>query len=504
MSEKEFRNTLNLLRKASSVSEVEIALNSIKIPEKDETGQHSAQFLSIRQPLKDQLESLLKKEGVTNKVLRRRISRFLHILTDGKSDGTTVSNGDGKQASGTSSTPTAPTAVSTPKIELSHFVSVLTSVTTPEELDKSLSGFSVESVSVSDTHIPRVIQQLEELSNNEQLVKNAKIRRKVNRTIEQLKNLSGVPSDKKPAATVASGKGASTAKKADATVPVAPAPIVKAVFNPPAGPPLDGVIEKVRICEDLDELDVLVSDVKPNSGSATSRRTLKRLLDRKLAEKDTQMNAKQRRKFKRVLQILEAKPGSGVKYETLENTNSSSGDDSTSAGGKRKRSSASAGSESGARIPYIVFIGQLSYETTQEDIEAHLRKHGIEGPVTVRLLTTPETGQCKGMAFVEVEGARELHKCIALHHSVLKGRRINVEKSCGGSNRDARADRLRQKRDEQESKVRETIDRMLQEYEDRGVVHVESLELRVKYQLHNYTPSMVRQVCLLICRCSEC
>jgi hypothetical protein len=94
---------------------------------------------------------------------------------------------------------------------------------------------------------------------------------------------------------------------------------------------------------------------------------------------------------------------------------------------------AAAGHE--AKGPYIVFIGQLSYEATHDAIDAFLRGKGIEGDVKIRLMTDKKTKKSKGSAFVELEGSREMNKCIALHHSKFQGRRINIERSCGGRNK---------------------------------------------------------------------
>ena len=74
----------------------------------------------------------------------------------------------------------------------------------------------------------------------------------------------------------------------------------------------------------------------------------------------------------------------------------------------------------------------------------------------------------RGMAFVELEGPRELHKCIALHHTKLHGRTINIEKSCGGKNKLGRAAKLSAKRGEQDEAVRAAADRVFAEHVESG------------------------------------
>ncbi len=83
-------------------------------------------------------------------------------------------------------------------------------------------------------------------------------------------------------------------------------------------------------------------------------------------------------------------------------------------------------------IPYVVFVGQLAFSTTKEKIESFFRDEGnVDGDIRVRLLTHKQNERSKGMAFVQVEGSRELRKCLEMHQSCLDGRIINVEHSRG-------------------------------------------------------------------------
>jgi RNA recognition motif-containing protein len=113
------------------------------------------------------------------------------------------------------------------------------------------------------------------------------------------------------------------------------------------------------------------------------------------------------------------------------------------------------------KTPYIVFIGQLTYDTTADDVTNFLRSSGIEGPLQVRMLTDKTTGQSKGQCFVTLEGSREMNKCIALHQSLLNNRRINIEKSVGGKNKDARTVKLRETRLQLKIRHSEQIDAII-------------------------------------------
>ena len=76
----------------------------------------------------------------------------------------------------------------------------------------------------------------------------------------------------------------------------------------------------------------------------------------------------------------------------------------------------------------ILFLGNLSYRTTKEEIVKFLE---CIGDVEVRL-QTEKSGKSKGFAFVEYSTNTQFQKLLKLHHSVLGGRKINVEMTAGG------------------------------------------------------------------------
>ena len=133
--------------------------------------------------------------------------------------------------------------------------------------------------------------------------------------------------------------------------------------------------------------------------------------------------ARSRRKVNRALQLLQPHDGAHRQLPV----------ESTATVSKDKPVEQDSESVTNKRNPYVVFISQLPYSVTAAEISAHLEKHGVAGPIQVRLLTHSDTGNSKGVAFADLPDAQQLHKCLALHHSVLGGRLINVEKSCGGN-----------------------------------------------------------------------
>ncbi|CAN0125869.1 unnamed protein product [Discosporangium mesarthrocarpum] len=119
----------------------------------------------------------------------------------------------------------------------------------------------------------------------------------------------------------------------------------------------------------------------------------------------------------------------------------------------------------GKTVPHIVFVGQLAFSTTAKGLEEHFKsKGGVEGKMSVRLLTIKGTNppRSKGMAFVEVGNAITAYKCLALHHTRLDGRLINVERTSGGG-KGCKSERIKEKRVEQKELMKELVSRVLKE-----------------------------------------
>jgi len=105
----------------------------------------------------------------------------------------------------------------------------------------------------------------------------------------------------------------------------------------------------------------------------------------------------------------------------------------------------------GARIHCTVFVGQLPLRATADDVAKHFE---AAGSAKVRLLTHRKGGGSRGIAFVELESESAVHSALKLHHSVMDGRRINVERTVGGGGKsDRRAGRLSALRQKQGSNI---------------------------------------------------
>ena len=75
-----------------------------------------------------------------------------------------------------------------------------------------------------------------------------------------------------------------------------------------------------------------------------------------------------------------------------------------------------------------IFVGNLSYQTTQEDLYAAFAAYGsVE---RVNIVTDRETGQPRGFAFVEMTERRDAETAIAkLNGMELNGRALNVNEA---------------------------------------------------------------------------
>lgn len=75
-----------------------------------------------------------------------------------------------------------------------------------------------------------------------------------------------------------------------------------------------------------------------------------------------------------------------------------------------------------------IFVGNLSYQTSQEDLQNAFAAYG--GVERVSIVTDRETGQSRGFAFVEMTEAHEAQNAISqLNGAELHGRTLNVNEA---------------------------------------------------------------------------
>ncbi|KAJ7390018.1 hypothetical protein OS493_027542 [Desmophyllum pertusum] len=93
---------------------------------------------------------------------------------------------------------------------------------------------------------------------------------------------------------------------------------------------------------------------------------------------------------------------------------------------------------------YILFVGNLPFTVNEEEVKNHFR---CTDNIKEFRLMTKKTGESKGCGFLEFDSKASYWKALNLHHSVLAGRKINVEVTCGGGGKgEKRGKRLQERK----------------------------------------------------------
>ena len=75
-----------------------------------------------------------------------------------------------------------------------------------------------------------------------------------------------------------------------------------------------------------------------------------------------------------------------------------------------------------------IFVGNLSYRTTQDELQTAFAQYG--GVERVNIVTDRDTGQSRGFAFVEMRDSAEAQAAIThLNGTELNGRVLNVNEA---------------------------------------------------------------------------
>ena len=496
------------LKEAKNISVVEGVLNSLIGPSSE------SKEVEEWKALKNVLFDLLSRRDLTNKNLRRRMSRLIYVLSNEqdlvklneiKQESQVVQQNVAiaKVAQPMRNPPRPPSQVSSKSSEsqLNHtqehkaeveqivikslddcLTEVLAAQSTAE-LDNATTAVSAGSTVSQDEVRLQLLVELKKRVEDESIVNNAKIKRKVQRLVKTLEGMGVTPAS--ISATTLDLKGGSAT--------------------------IDSIVHQLEAVHSAEQLDTVLAavdvrtlfPVPPGAGGEDEavdgdgdvllqqRRLLKRTIDHVLTQEDvnSSMNAKVRRKVSRLTGAL-AEGDEGDKGKSVGGVSSSAAAPVVVVAPESTTSLAK-------KVPYVLFVGNLSYDVTAADIETHLRHvAALEGPLKVRLRSNAATGQSLGVAFVEVEGAHELHQCIAAaHHSTMAGRVINVEKSCGGRNKATRGEKIASRRSEQQVRAEEAVNRVLVQFERSGVLHnVHKWGPTLKDSMYAHSPAHLTMV----------
>ena len=221
-----------------------------------------------------------------------------------------------------------------------------------------------------------------------------------------------------------------------------------------------------------------IDEAKSNSENKRRVDAARKLLrELKSIDVDKDLKSKDRRSAKRKVEAISFEE-TGIEsnkllewYERNESIDAEKNGDSKSS---RRR-----------RDPLIAFFGQLSFETTMDDILTHICSNlsddypasKISKMIKIRLLTDSRTQKSRGMAFVEVDDPEFLYALLKLHQTYLKGRRINVERSAGGKKHsEKRKSKLDYYRKEQGAYFAEVVENILAEYKKTGELREDELD----------------------------
>ena len=142
-----------------------------------------------------------------------------------------------------------------------------------------------------------------------------------------------------------------------------------------------------------------------------------------------------------------------------------------------------------------VFIGQLPYKCSKSQIIEHFRKGGA-GDIKLRLLTDKKSGKFKGIAFATVTEEKYFRFALRLHHSMLLGRCINVERSCGGGGTgEKRKEKLRNLKGSQSHLLKRNVEELINETvaASEGSIERTDFDDRIMDVLCTFPVSMVRE-----------
>lgn len=87
-----------------------------------------------------------------------------------------------------------------------------------------------------------------------------------------------------------------------------------------------------------------------------------------------------------------------------------------------------------------IYVGNLSFDTTEEDLRTAFSAHGEVA--SVQIIMDRDTNRSKGFAFIEMPEKKDALAAIQnLHETELSGRKLNVNEARPRENRDGGARR---------------------------------------------------------------
>lgn len=186
-------------------------------------------------------------------------------------------------------------------------------------------------------------------------------------------------------------------------------------------------------------------------------------------ENDEEMNSKDRRSAKRKAEAIALEECGMESIDALNEWV----DANQKLQAQPKKEKKEAGDSEKKPNPYILFVGQIPFNTTSEELFKHFQTYmgkeiiASEETMQIRIPKDDKTKKPKGFAFVEFTDPEIMYECLKMHHTPLNGRRINVLRSAGGG-KAARAEKNKQRKQEQDEYISTTVDKIIADYIKSG------------------------------------
>ncbi|KAK8799668.1 hypothetical protein WA158_006216 [Blastocystis sp. Blastoise] len=141
-----------------------------------------------------------------------------------------------------------------------------------------------------------------------------------------------------------------------------------------------------------------------------------------------------------------------------------------------------------------VFIGQLPFDCTKDDLMKYLKDNDVDIK-NIRLLTDKSTGKFKGMAFVDVL-AGNVCKMLKLHHTFFKGRCINIEETMdGGKKSQERQKFLKKRREIHDQRIEESYKEFMERLFERSkTIQLKDIDTKCLDALESFPKAKTKKI----------
>lgn len=198
-------------------------------------------------------------------------------------------------------------------------------------------------------------------------------------------------------------------------------------------------------------------------------------------ETDPNLNAKDRRSAKRKAEAIACESSEFSSVQELLDWYETNKEKQTSKKRKSSKDDDLDQNTTKKRNPYILFVGQIPFNTSADQIMQHFqhymgKKVITKESMTIRIPNNENKDELKikgkdrptkGFAFCEFQDPELMYECLKLHHTDMNGRRINVIRAAGGG-KAKRVEKIKERKEEQEQYISTVVDKIIHEHISKG------------------------------------